>query len=177
MIKRASLNQKFSGRFVKVAGIDDYVTSARKSIDDVLANPEVAAKLKAMKDFGMNYGDDIGIGVGAAGLAGLGGAAALRNIKSLQRTDPGMLAKLMGAQSTGLTRGQINALGGGLGLGAGIGAGMYADPIEALAMSGYAGAQGLASKGYAGAQDLYSRGASGLRSMLGYGDEAAAAAK
>jgi ABC-type amino acid transport substrate-binding protein len=103
-------------------------------------------RLKAIKDFGMNYGDDIGIGVGAAGLAGLGGAAALRNIKSLQRTNPGAFARLMGAQPTGLTRGQISALGGGLGLGAGVGAGMNAELLENLAMSGYGRAKGLYDK-------------------------------
>ncbi len=103
-------------------------------------------RLQAIKAFGTNYGDDIGIGVGAAGLAGLGGAAALRNIKSLQRTNPGAFARLMGATPTGLTRGQINALGGGLGLGAGIGAGMNAELLENLAMSGYGRARGLYDK-------------------------------
>ncbi len=144
MIKRASLNQKFSGNFIKVA---DAKTEAALGYFDKLkgffTSPEMAARAQAVKDFGLNYGDDIGIGAGVAGAAGLGGAAALRNIRALQRTNPGAFARLMGAKPTGLTRSQLNMLGGGLGLGAGVGAGMHADLLENLATSGYGKAKDL----------------------------------
>jgi hypothetical protein len=158
MIKRASLNQKFSGNFVKVA--DPKAEKALSYLDDIkgfFTSPEMAARAQAFKDFGLNYGDDIGIGAGAAGIAGLGGAAALRNIKALQRTNPGAFARLMGAKPTGLTRGQLNMLGGGLGLGAGVGAGMKADLIEQLAASGYGKAKALGTAGADEARALYKR--------------------
>lgn len=154
MIKRASLNQKFSGNFVKVAGADDYIQVAKDALDKAkfeaeglyhraMAYPGVLPAIENAQNFAANYGDDIGIGAGVAGAAGLGGAAALRNIKRLQRTNPGMLARLMGAKPTGLTRSQLNMLGGGLGLGAGVGAGMKADAIEQLAAQGYGKLQSL----------------------------------
>ena len=174
MIKRASLNQKFSGNFVKVAfgeGVSKYVGDATEAAGKYLnefgaAHPEMLAKAKALKEFGLEYGDDIGIGAGVAGAAGLGGAAALRNIKALQRTNPGMVARLMGAKPTGLTRGQISMLGGGLGLGAGVGAGMKADALEALALQGYGKAKALGGAGADEAKALYKRLFSGADEVV-----------
>jgi hypothetical protein len=119
----------------KTAGVMDALYGAGSKLKSMATlDPN---EIAAIKNFATNYGDDIGIGVGAAGIAGLGGAAALRNIKALQRTNPGAFARLMGAKPTGLTRGQLNMLGGGLGLGAGVGAGMNAELLEQLAASGY----------------------------------------
>ncbi len=71
---------------------------------------------------------DLGLSAGVAGLAGLGGAKMLNNIKALQRKDPSFFGKLMGKKPTGFTRGQLNAMGSALGLGAG--AGIYGAGIR-----------------------------------------------
>lgn len=164
MIKRASLNQKFSGNFVKVAKLPaggygdkalEYLYGAGNKLKSMATlDPNDIASIK---NFATNYGDDIGIGAGVAGAAGLGGAAALRNIRALQRTNPGAFARLMGAKPTGLTRGQLNMLGGGLGLGAGVGAGMNAELLEQLAVQGYGKAKALGAAGSDEAKALYKR--------------------
>ncbi len=144
MIKTAQQRLVLSlidSRLQKTAGVMDAIYGAGNKLKSMATID--ADELKAIKNFATNYGDDIGIGAGVAGAAGLGGAAALRNIKSLQRTNPGAFARLMGAKPTGLTRGQISMLGGGLGLGAGVGAGMHADLLENLATSGYGKAKDL----------------------------------
>jgi hypothetical protein len=99
---------------------------------DILEGPlQPSGIMEQLNHLYANHGAAGALGLGAAGLAGLGSKAALGNIKALQRTNPGMVARLMGAKPTGLTRKQLNALAGSLGVGAGVGAGAYGDEILA----------------------------------------------
>jgi hypothetical protein len=85
--------------------------------------------MAALENMYLNHGASGAMGLGAAGLAGLGSRAALGKIKGLQRTNPGMIARLMGAKPRGLTKNQLNAIAGGIGAGAGVGAASYGDDI------------------------------------------------
>lgn len=171
MLKRASLNKKFSGYNVKIAAVPNdilkmlpafnlnhgdeaakslfYLSPAAREYNFNRLSPDLGLSDLKLEDLNKMYGrgvegvkslagfvpkteieniigEEAAAGLGSIGRlsgAGLGaglGALGLSNIKALQRQDPGMLARLMGAKSRrGLSKNQLRALGAAMGGAAG----------------------------------------------------------